>query len=168
MPLTPQARVNPQALRLSSAATQVLSKARRRQREIATARLLAAPAQGITAPASTTNQSEHSPRRYDPTPPPGPSRRGGGCLPRSRNPSTVRLSCATTTRPCPKRRRAVVSRHRGPKRKTNRPIAQRSRWRFIAFAPPLTASASQLAVFELERQVFGCDYSTRQPQTGLD
>ena len=169
MPPTPQAHANPQALRLSSAATQVLSKARRRQREIATARLLAAPAQGITAPASTTNQSEHSPRRYDdPTPPPRAARRWGGCLRRSRNPSTVRLSCATTTRPCPKRRRAVVSRHRGPKRKTNRPIAQRSRWRFIAFAPPLTASASQLAVFELERQVFGCDYAAWQPQTGLD
>jgi len=168
MPPTPQVHANPQALRLSSAATQVLSKARRRQREIATARLLAAPAQGITAPASTTNQSEHSPRRYDPTPPPRAARRGAGCLRRSRNPSTVRLSCATTTRPCPKRRRTVVSRHRGPKRKTNRPIAQRSRWRFIAFAPPLTASASQLAVFELERQVFGCDHSTRQPQTGLD
>ena len=167
MPPTPQAHANPQALRLSSAATQVLRKAQR-QREIATARLLAAPAQGITAPASTTNQSEHSPRRYDPTPPPRAARRGGGCLRRSRNTSTVRLSFATTTRPCPKRRWAVVSRHRGPKRKTNRPTAQRSRWRFIAFAPPLTASAPQLAVFELERQVFGCDYSTRQPQTRLD
>ena len=167
MPPTPQAHANPQALRLSSAATQVLRKAQR-QREIATARLLAAPAQGITAPASTTNQSEHSPRRYDPTPPPRAARRGGCCLRRSRHPSTIRLSCATTTRPCPKRRRAVASRHRGPKRKTNRPTAQRSRWRFIAFAPPLTASAPQLAVFELERQVFGCDYSTRQPQTRLD
>ena len=167
MPPTPQAHANPQVLRLSSAATQVLRKAQR-QREIATARLLAAPAQGITAPASTTNQSEHSPRRYDPTPPPRAARRGGGCLRRSRNPSTVRLSCATTTRPCPKRRRALASRHRGPKRKTNRPTAQRSRWRFIAFTPPLTASAPQLAVFELERQVFGCDYSTRQPQTRLD
>ena len=167
MPPTPQAHANPQALRLSSAATQVLRKAQR-QREIATARLLAAPAQGITAPASTTNQSEHSPRRYDPTPPPRAARRGGCCLRRSRNPSTVRLSCATTTRPCPKRRRALASRHRGPKRKTNRPTAQRSRWRFIAFTPPLTASAPQLAVFELERQVFGCDYSTRQPQTRLD
>ena len=118
--LLPQAHANPQALRLSSAATQVLRKARR-QREIATARLLAAPAQGITAPASTTNQSEHSPRRYDPTPPPRAARRGGCCLRGSRNPSTVRLSFATTTRPCPKRRWAVVSRHRGPKRKTNRP-----------------------------------------------
>lgn len=167
MPPTPQAHANPQALRLSSAATQVLRKAQR-QREIATARLLAAPAQGITAPASTTNQSEHSPRRYDPTPPPRAARRGGGCLRRSRNPSTVRLSCATTTRPCPKRRRAVVSRHRGPKRTTNRPTAQRAGWRFIAFAPSLKASAPQLAVFELERQVFGCDYSTRQPQTRLD
>ena len=167
MPPTPQAHANPQALRLSSAATQVLRKAQR-QREIATARLLAAPAQGITAPASTTNQSEHSPRRYDPTPPPRDARRGGGCLRGSRNTSTVRLSFATTTRPCPKRRWAVVSRHRGPKRKTNRPTAQRSRWRFIAFTPPLTASAPQLAVFELERQVFGCDYSTRQPETGLD
>jgi hypothetical protein len=167
MPPTPQAHANPQVLRLSSAATQVLRKARR-QREIAPALRLAAPAQGITAPASTTNQSEHSPRRYDPTPPPGAARRGGGCLRRSRNTSTVRLSFATTTRPYPKRRWAVVSRHRGPKRKTNRPTAQRSRWRFIAFAPPLTASAPQLAVFELERQVFGCDYSTRQPQTGLD
>ena len=167
MPPTPQAHANPQALRLSSAATQVLRKARR-QREIAPARLLAAPAQGITAPASTTNQSEHSPRRYDPTPPPHAARRGGGCLRRSRNTSTVRLSFATTTRPCPKRRWAVVSRHRGPKRKTNRSTAQRSRWRFIAFAPPITASAPQLAVFELERQVFGCDYSARQPQTRLD
>ena len=165
---TPQARAaNPQALRLSSAETQLLKKARRR-REIATALLLAAPVQETTVPASTTNQSEHSPRRYDPTPPPRAARRGGGCLRRSRNPSTVRLSCATTTRPCPKRRRAVVSRHRGPKRKTNRSTAQHSRWRFIAFAPPLTASAPQLAVFELERQVFGCDYSTRQPQTRLD
>ena len=167
MPPTPQAHANPQVLRLSSAATQVLRKAQR-QREIATARLLAAPAQGITAPASTTNRSEHSPRRYDPTPPPRAARRGGCCLRGSRNPSTVRLSCATTTRPCPKRRRALASRHRRPKRKTNRPTAQRSRWRFIAFAPPLTASAPQLTVFELERQVFGCDYSTRQPQTRLD
>ena len=167
MPPTPQAHANPQALRLSSAATQVLRKARR-QREIATAPLLAAPDQGITAPASTTNQSEHSHRRYDPTPSPRAARRGVGCLRRTLNPSTVGLSCDSTTRPCPKRRRAVVSRHRGPKRKTNRPIAQRARWRFIAFAPPLTASAPQLAVFELERQVFGCDYAARQPQTGLD
>ena len=166
MPPTPQARANPQALRLSSAATQVPRKARR-QREIATARLLAAPAQGITAPASTTNQSEHSPRRYDPTPPPRAARRGGGCLRRSRNPSTVRLTCATTTRPCPKRRRAVISRHRGSKRKTNRPIAKRPR-RFLAFTPPLTSSAPQLTILELERPLFGCDHSTRQPKTGLN
>ena len=78
MPPTPQARANPQALRLSSAATQGLRKARR-QREIATARLLAAPAQGITAPASTTEQSEHSPR-YDPTPPPRAARTRNGFL----------------------------------------------------------------------------------------
>ena len=165
---TPQARAaNPQALRLSSAETQLLKKARRR-REIATALLPGVLAQGTTAPASTTDQSEHSPRRYDPTPPPRAARRGGGCLRRSRNTSTVRLSFATTTRPCPKRRRAVVSRHRGPKRTTNRPTAQRAGWRFIAFAPSLKASAPQLAVFELERQVFGCDYATRQPQTRLD
>ncbi len=78
MPLTPQARVNPQALRLSSAATQILKKVQR-PREKATALLLAVPAQGITAPASTTDQPEHSPR-YDPTPPPRVSRTGSGGL----------------------------------------------------------------------------------------
>ena len=74
MPLTPQARVNPRALRPSSAATQGLKKVQRR-REKATALLLAVPAQGITAPASTTDQPEHSPR-HDQTPPPRVARTG--------------------------------------------------------------------------------------------
>ena len=78
MPLTPQARVNPQALLHSSAATQGLKKVQRR-RERATALLLAVPAQGITAPASTTDQPEHSPR-HDQTPPPRVARTGSGGL----------------------------------------------------------------------------------------